>query len=297
MNFSIIIPTCNRTDLLRLCLDRFAPGCQHRATLRGDGAPSEQEPTYEVIVTDDGASEQTQALIAELYPWVKWTPGPRRGPASNRNHGASLATAEWVIFVDDDCVPDLGIVSAYGCARLANPGAQVIEGRTYVDRPRRSLAECAPQNESGGFLWSCNFAIQRELFRALGGFDERFPYACMEDVDFRERLVARVGKFVFCKDAAVCHPWRPRRIPREFSQYEETLPLFFSAHPAKRNDLSASYFFRVAFRLMIQETIPSLWRYSGSGFFVGVRHQMFCLKMGLKVFFNRIPKYESDSKR
>ena len=159
------------------------------------------------------------------------------------------------------------------------------------------MAESSPINESGGYLWSCNFAIQRELFAALGGFDERFPYACMEDVDFRERLVARVGKFAFWKDAAVCHPWRPRRIPQEFRNYEATLPVFFAAHPEKRKELTAAYFFRVAYRLFFHETIPSLWRYRGSGFCVGVRHQLFCVKMGFAVLLNRIPKFGDASKR
>lgn len=287
MKFSIIIPTCNRTDLLRLCLDRFAPGCQQGAALQLDSAAADQGTTYEVIVTDDGGSEEARVLIAEKYPWAKWTPGPRRGPAPNRNHGASLAKGEWLIFADDDCVPDLDIVSAYRRARLENPTARVFEGRIYVDRPRRSLAECAPENEVGGFLWSCNFAIEKELFGALGGFDERFPYACMEDVDFRERLVQRVGNFIFWKEAAVCHPWRPRRIPQEFRQYEATLPVFFAAHPDKRKDLTASYYLRVAYRLFFHETIPCLWRFHGSGFFAGLRHSLFSLRMAFKMMKER----------
>lgn len=281
-------------DLLRLCLDRFAPGCQRDAALQLDDGVADRRTTYEVIVTDDGWGEDARVLIAEKYPWAKWARGPRRGPAANRNHGASLANGEWLIFADDDCVPDLDIVSAYRRARLENPTVQVFEGRIYIDRPRRSLAECAPENEVGGFLWSCNFSIEKELFRALGGFDERFPYACMEDVDFRERLVRRVGSFVFWKEAAVCHPWRPRRIPQEFRNYEATLPVYFEAHPDKRKDLTAAYFLRVAFRLLFHETIPSLWRYHGSGFGVGLRHSLFCVKLALLFFLNRIPKCHSS---
>jgi GT2 family glycosyltransferase len=297
MNFSVVIPTCDRPDFLRLCLDRLAPGRQTGAALQtADGAPGEGT-TYEVIVTDDGGGEQAAALIAEHYPWARWKRGPRRGPASNRNHGASLARGEWLVFVDDDCLPDLELVSAYARARVGNPSAHVFEGRTYADCPRRTLAEFSPLNEAGGCLWSCNFAIEKSLFEALGGFDERFPYACMEDVDFRERLIARGERFSFLKEAAVCHPWRPRRIPQEFVQYERTLPIFLAAHPGKRGDLTAKYYFRVALQILLEEAIPSIWRYGGSGFSVGVRHHLFCLKMGLMVLFNRIPKYEEGSKR
>ena len=297
MLFSVIIPTCDRTDFLRLCLDRFAPGCQPDASLQTAVGATGRGTTYEVIVTDDGAGEQAAALIAEHYPWAKWTRGPRRGPASNRNHGASLARGEWLVFVDDDCLPDLELVSAYARARVGNPSAHVFEGRTYVDRPRRTLAEFSPLNEAGGFLWSCNFAIEKSLFEALGGFDARFPYACMEDVDFRERLIARGERFSFLKEAAVCHPWRPWRIPQEFVQNERTLPIFLAAHPGKRGQLTAKYYFRVALQILLKEAIPSIWRYGGSGFCVGVRHHLFYLKMGLMVLFNRIPKYEEGSKR
>ena len=295
MRFSVIIPTCDRTDFLRLCLDRFAPGCQTDASLQTAVGTTGRGTTYEVIVTDDGAGELAAALIAEHYPWAKWTRGPRRGPASNRNHGASLARGEWLVFVDDDCLPDLELVSAYARARVGNPSAHVFEGRTYADSPRRTLAEFSPLNEVGGCLWACNFAIEKSLFEALGGFDERFPYACMEDVDFRERLIARGERFSFLKEAAVCHPWRPRRIPQEFVQYERTLPVFFEAHPDKRKDLTASYFLRVAFRLLIHETIPSLWRYRGSGFFVGLRHSIFSLRMAFKMMMERWRKPDATA--
>jgi GT2 family glycosyltransferase len=50
--------------------------------------------------------------------------------------------------------------------------------------------------------------VRRQLFCELGGFDESFPFAAMEDVDFRERLRDRGEHFEFVPDATVDHPPR-----------------------------------------------------------------------------------------
>jgi glycosyltransferase involved in cell wall biosynthesis len=104
---SVIVPTCHRSEDLAVCLDALRPQEQKNPC----PTPSSIEParwrdfSYEVIVTDDGSRSIAEALIRDVYPWVRWYPGPRRGPAANRNSGARKAEGEWVLFLDDDCVP------------------------------------------------------------------------------------------------------------------------------------------------------------------------------------------------
>ncbi len=192
---SVVIPTRHRNDLLALCLDRLAPGVQ---TL-----PAEQ---YEVIVTDDGSTSTAEAMIREKYPWAKWTQGPRKGPAANRNHGASLASGEWIAFTDDDCLPSPGWLAAYVATIVS--GVAVYEGRTICSEGVRSPMMHSPTNDDGGWLWSCNMMVSREYFRRWK-FDEGFPYAHMEDTHYRERLKANGDRFAFAGDAIVDHPPRP----------------------------------------------------------------------------------------
>ncbi|MBO0934395.1 glycosyltransferase family 2 protein [Fibrella aquatilis] len=194
---SVIIPTCHRNDFLVACLDRLQPGVQQL-----DSA------AYEVIVADDGQTSTAQQLIAERYPWVRWVKGPQKGPAANRNAGARAALGPWLVFTDDDCLPDAGWLSAYANAMAANETITVFEGKTTADRQRRRYDEGAPINETGGFLWSCNFAISALAFSKLGGFDERFPYAAMEDVDFAMRVKAQHISMLFLPEALVVHPVR-----------------------------------------------------------------------------------------
>lgn len=259
--FSVIVPTHQRNDLLAKCLDCLAPGVQ---TL-----PAQQ---YEVIVTDDGSQITAEEMIREKYPWAKWVAGFRKGPAANRNNGAKYAQGEWLAFTDDDCLADSNWLEAYAEAILAEPSCLVFEGRTYVDRPKRSLADKAPVNESGGYLWSCNFAMQKQLFESMEGFDERFPYAAMEDIDLRLRLTKLGYKFCFVKSAAVCHPWRPQGGWKELKQHQESTFIYLSIHPEENTRLNYIYYLRAVFRQLIKSTIPGAIKFHGRGVEKAVLH-------------------------
>jgi GT2 family glycosyltransferase len=221
MKLSVIIPTYHRNDDLAICLDRLASGVQ---TLSAD--------EYEVIVTDDGRDSTAESMIMERYPWARWTPGPRRGPAANRNHGASVANADWIVFTDDDCLPEPYWLREY--AKHINGEYDVLEGRTSACGKRTRVDEECPINETGGYLWSCNFAIRKSVFDELEGFDENFPAAAMEDVDLNVRIdKAGVGR-KFLPDALVLHPWR-REKGKDFCRAKAaSIAYFVRKHPELR---------------------------------------------------------------
>jgi GT2 family glycosyltransferase len=193
IKFTVVIPTRAREESLARCVEALIPQLIGRA---------------EIVVTDDGDNERTQLMLASRFPAVRWTAGPRRGPAANRNHGASLAQGDFVVFIDDDVVPSSGLLAGY--ERATTPGINVYEGRTTCHIGLRSPMETAPANESGGWLWSCNMMVRKSLWQRLGGFDEAFRFPHMEDVAFRERLHVLGERFIFVSDASVDHP--PRRL-------------------------------------------------------------------------------------
>lgn len=193
---SVVIPTCHRNDLLSKCLDRLAPGMQ---TL-----PSTD---YEVIVTDDGSKTTAQTMIQERYLWAKWVAGPRKGPAANRNNGAYQSASEWLAFTDDDCLPEPQWLAAF--EKHAGAASEVLEGKTTTEAENKGLFYTAPINLTGGYLWSCNMMIKKAVFDSLGGFDEKFPHAHLEDVDFRMRLQKAGHAMQFVSAAVVFHPQRP----------------------------------------------------------------------------------------
>lgn len=253
--FSVIIPTCNRNGMLECCLVRLAPGAQELVSGQ-----------YEVIVADDSSRGEARGVTLEKYPWAKWVRGHGRGPAANRNNGATHARGSWLVFLDDDCLPDPALLSAYAEAIARCPATQVFEGRIYSDRPRKSLAETAPINEQGGHLWSCNFSLKKTLFDSMGGFDERFPYPAMEDVDFRLRLRQRAEQFVFLPQAAVCHPWETRSMLKAVARSEASLRVYLSIHPEEQADFTLSKLLVQNLRAFVKETLPGLLRFRGRGF-------------------------------
>lgn len=195
---SVVVPTYHRNDLLAQCLDCLRPGVQLL-----------EASQYEVIVTDDGSKTTAQAMIGENYPWARWVAGPRKGPAANRNHGAQQARGTWLAFTDDDCLPETQWLSAFAAQTSGEmTTASVLEGKTTTEQSK-GLFYIAPANLTGGYLWSCNMMIARQIFDEMGGFDVNFPFPALEDVEFHRRLKDGGHQIKFVPQAVVFHPLRP----------------------------------------------------------------------------------------
>jgi GT2 family glycosyltransferase len=193
--FTVIIPTYRRLSSLILCLNCLQPYFDEH---------KQDELGYEIeaIVTDDAGDLNVRQHIADHFPWCRYVKGPGRGPAANRNHGADVAHGRWLVFVDDDCFPQETFMEAY--AQYVSV-YKVLEGRTSPFGKRMRADDECPINEQGGCLWSCNFAIRRDLFLELGQFNEAFPTAAMEDVEFYERIKKAHLPVKFVEDAIVYH--------------------------------------------------------------------------------------------
>jgi GT2 family glycosyltransferase len=261
LKFSVVVPACDRPEQLAQCLTQLAPGKQTFPALN-----------YEVIITDDSRNPRVREWVQNKFAWATWTAGPRKGPAANRNHGAALAKHEWIAFTDDDCLPEPGWLAAFAEAIAVATGTppEVLEGRTYADRPKQSLAERAPINSTGGYLWSCNLAVKADLFRQLGGFDEKFPFASMEDVDFAQRLRTAGAREQFVAAAGVCHPWRNiggfQAMWTAEKKHFASVKYFLAKNPAARSTHTPLAYLKMNARQLVRETLPGLWRWRGRGF-------------------------------
>ena len=240
---SVVIPTRDRPELLRRCLDRLAPGAQ---TL--------DREQYEVIVTDDGISGITRSELAATHGWVRVIDGPRRGPAANRNAGARAARGIWIAFTDDDTEPSAQWLSAFVSARTA--GVRVYEGRTTCDGGFGSPLFHAPENLTGGKLWSCNFLVSADAFSAIDGFDEAFRFPHMEDQDLRVRLHLAGERTLFVREAVVNHP--PRRQPNgsRLGAYREAEVRYLYKHGAPRPVCAQLYLGILRYRIGVIRNTP-----------------------------------------
>jgi GT2 family glycosyltransferase len=199
MNVSVLIPTCNKQQELRRCLE---------AVLAQDFSGS-----FEVLVCDDGSQDGTTEMLGDWQqsePRLRYFRQEQRGPAAVRNLGLRHAAGDFVAMTDDDTIPQPGWLERL-VAAASRPGACGAEGRVTSGRPL-GPAETAPTNESGGVYLTCNVAYRREVLARIGGFDERFPFAAFEDCDLAAR-VEQHGEIVWAPDAVVLHPPRPLTWP------------------------------------------------------------------------------------
>ncbi|MGI4751474.1 MAG: glycosyltransferase family 2 protein [Janthinobacterium lividum] len=267
---SIIIPTYNRNDLLSKCLEEFNPKNQ---TIKVN---------YEVIVTDDSKHYATKSFIKDHFNWVKWVPGTQHGPAANRNNGAKYAKGDWLIFIDDDCIPDKNLLSVYQDAITEYPDILVFEGCIKADREQSSFAEESPVNETGGYLWSCNFMIRKNLFlETLFGFDEKFPFAAMEDVELNYRINRLGLAKKFLEKAYVIHPWRLQSNIWKITlnRFQSTL-YFLRKHPEKKQEINYRYYLIAFYHSLIKNTFRNALKYRFRGFFQKLIYD------GLQLYFS-----------
>jgi len=197
MDVSVIIPTRNKKDDLRRCLQAVLAQQLHGA--------------FEVLVCDDGSTDGTPEWIGRWFASesrLRCLSQAPRGPAAARNLGIRRARAPLIAMTDDDTIPQPGWLEALRVAAgFQGPpdGVLGVEGRVTAGRPL-GPCETAPVNDSGGVYLTCNALYRRDALIEAGGFDERFPFPAFEDCD----LAARIGHrgIAWAPDAVVVHPPR-----------------------------------------------------------------------------------------
>jgi glycosyltransferase involved in cell wall biosynthesis len=194
MNASVVVPTRNRRDQLARCIDALKV--------------QRTERSYELIVVDDGSLPPL--LEADTRPAVLIR-GRGEGPAAARNAGIAHAQGDFVLFTDDDAIPDLDWVEAACDFLERNPDYVGVGGRTVSPR-FDYLYEHSVECDDAAF-WTCNVAYRRDALQRLGGFYEGFRDAHCEDLDLGYRAL-EVGQFGFEPNMRVFH------VPRRLSVWE-----------------------------------------------------------------------------
>jgi GT2 family glycosyltransferase len=237
---SVLIPTCNRPESLKICLDAMVI-CVSKVPSTG----------IEILVGNDGDTENVP-IVPHFPPnaTVSIMAGPRRGPASNRNALALKARGPLLVFLDDDVIPKPELLDQYISVWQSEPETPIFEGKIICNQTIRFAYEGAPFNTTGGYLWSANMAVQRRSFWELNGFDEDYPYAAMEDVDFRVRAMKNDFDIRWCPGAVVVHPLtihtgRARNIKSEYAAL-----LFVLKHPEQIEKVRSNCSLRAIARLI-----------------------------------------------
>jgi GT2 family glycosyltransferase len=169
-------------------------------------------PDYEVIVVDDGSTDDTATIVTGYN--VRLIQTENRGLSSARNTGANAASGEIVAYIDDDAWPDPHWLRYLALAFASGDFAGV--GGPNIAPPSDGGTADAVANAPGGpihvlltddvaeHIPGCNMAFRRSALQAVGGFDPSFRVAG-DDVDLCWRIQARGWKLGFTPAATVWH--------------------------------------------------------------------------------------------
>ena len=187
---SVVIPTYNRATFLGAAI-------QSALDQSMDGA--------EIIVVDDGSTDETEDLVRRFHSAVTYLRMPRRGqPAATRNRGLSIARGELVALLDSDDLFLPGKLSTQCAALEAHPDVALVysDGTYFRDDPNKPVGRVLdglpiPSGDGfaalllGSFLMPAVTLIRRTHLDAVGGFDEAPELRGVEDYDLWLRLAAR----------------------------------------------------------------------------------------------------------
>jgi cellulose synthase/poly-beta-1,6-N-acetylglucosamine synthase-like glycosyltransferase len=176
---------------------------------------------YEIIVVDDGSTDETAALARRFG--ANCINQPNRGPASARNHGVRVARGDIILFTDADCVPDLDWIRQMTLP-FQNERTVGVKG-AYRTRQTELAARFAQAEFEDRYdllkkvaaidmVDTYSAAFRREIFTKIGFFDESFPIANNEDTELSYRLCAAGYILEFNPGSLVYH-----RHPDSFAKY------------------------------------------------------------------------------
>jgi hypothetical protein len=174
----------------------------------------------ELIVVDDGSTDGSGALARGMGAIVA-RHEQALGPAAARNHGAQLATAPLVFFLDSDVavhpetlsrgmnrfLADLNLTALFGSYDDQPPARGVVSQfrnllHHYVHQQGEFHAETRPVHT----FWTGCGMIRRQVFLDFGGFDPRlYPRPAIEDIELGYRLARTGHRIVLARDVLATH--------------------------------------------------------------------------------------------
>ena len=181
MKLSVIIPCYNSRQTLALLLE----------SIKGQTEKGDQ-----VIVVDDGSDDGSSKIASSFDVMVHET-GQRKGPAVARNLGAKNAAGEILVFLDADVIAPEGLLSHIRTRFEKDPNLDALSG-VYDASPANSgffhhikAAQCVAWFDKQDRFESLETAccgILKTVFNFIGGFNEEYAGADVEDYEFGYRL-------------------------------------------------------------------------------------------------------------
>ena len=184
MNISVIIPTFNRAHTVGRAIQSVL---------------DQTHQPHELIVIDDGSTDETQALLASFSEHIVLIQNKTNGGVSlARNLGIQAATGDWLAFLDSDdewmsnkLEQQKGVINSFQEAWLCHTNEIWIRNGVRVNQMKKH------QKYGGNVFENCldicrispsSVLIKKEVFEMVGLFDESLKVC--EDYDLWLRITA-----------------------------------------------------------------------------------------------------------
>ena len=211
-----------RVTIIVLCRDQLAYTCQCLTALRRTAPPQ----VAEILLVDNGSTDGTLAW-ARSQAGISVIHNPENrgfGPANNQ--AAAQASGEYLLFLNNDTVPQHGWlesllavadadskIGAVG-ARIVSPDGQLLEAGAVVNldgtctnrgREAHQSTHSYAVASDVPYASACCLLVRKTAFEKIGGFDDRYAPAYYEDVDLCVALRAAGYRVVYQPLAWVVH--------------------------------------------------------------------------------------------
>lgn len=203
LRVSAIVPTYNRAALLGETLESIL---------------SQSEPPDEVIVVDDGSTDDTQSVVRNCFPQAQYLRIANSGAPVARNAGAAQASGSWLWFCDSDDLWRPEYLARVRALIAAEPALRFVFGNFRLVRDGIWDGHAKFQDAPDGFwrdlqvvrphgdwifpdslyerllafqpVFHSTLVVERRLFETIGGYNGRFARTGSEDFEFVLRCAA-----------------------------------------------------------------------------------------------------------
>jgi len=185
---SVVIPTLNRRKSLRIALNSVL---------------AQTLPPLEIIVVDDGSTDQTVNSLKAEFPVVNWITQSNHGVSHARNQGTQKARGDWLALLDSDDTwhpskleeqnqflqQNLGLLFCHTDEAWIRQGKSVSHP-AYLNKSNqnifhKSLARC--------IICPSSVVMHQKIFETIGFFDEKLPVCEDYDLWLRVLLQYEIG--------------------------------------------------------------------------------------------------------
>lgn len=257
---SVIVVTHNSESWIRDCLDSLFS--------------QEYDFPYEILVVDNGSTDQTRLIIQHDFPDALLIECENRGFGAGNNLGAQSAKGTYLAFINPDTVADPRWLAEL-VRPLAQPGLVTTSKILLMDEPElintcgmtlhftgfgfvnkyRMPAQTITQDFEVNGISGAAFAMRKQDFDRLGGFDEDF-FMYMEDVDFSWRMLKDEITILCIVQSEVRHRYALNISPDKIAALEKGRILLLRKHLSRKQLLILGPSLCLSFMLSLLKCQP-----------------------------------------